>query len=143
MDIDPSSALSRKEKIFFNTAKEISNLSDHHYHLGCVIVDHHRIISSGHNSNTKCHPIQKELDTRFFGEESRGPVHAELAALLPLIKQHNIDLSGATLYTYREDKHDHIAMSRPCPRCMSLIKKYGIKKIKYTTTDGFVTEKLI
>lgn len=143
MDINPSSALSRKERIFFNTAKEIANLSDHHFHLGCVIVDHHRIISSGHNSNSKCHRLQKDLDTKFFGKESKGPVHAEVAALLPLIKQHNIDLSGATLYIYREDKRGHIAMSRPCPRCMSLIKKCDIKKIKYTTVDGFVTEKLI
>lgn len=142
METDSLPALSRKEKVFFNTAKEIATLSDHHYHLGCVIVDHHRIISSGHNSNSKCHRIQKDLDNKFFGEESRGPIHAEVAALLPLIK-HNINLSGATLYTYREDRHDHIAMSRPCPRCMSLIRKYGIKKIKYTTTDGFVTEKLI
>jgi len=142
LDIPP---LGGKDKVFFNAAKAISELSDHHFKLGCVVVDHHRIISSGHNSKTKCHPIQATLDRRYFNDPKvtqYGPVHAEVAALLPLIKK-NIDLSGAVLYVYRQDRHTHLAASRPCPRCMALIKQYGIKKIKYTTYDGFAAEKII
>lgn len=142
MDDSSPLPLSRKEKVFFKVAKDVSELSDHHYQLGCVVVDHHHVISSGHNSRTKCHKMQADLDYKFFGVASRGPVHAELEALLPLIKK-NVDLSGATVYVYREDKHQHIAAARPCPRCMSLIKKCGIKRIKYTTYDGFATEKVI
>lgn len=33
-------------------------------------------------------------------------------------------------------------MSRPCPRCMELIKEQGIKKICYTTNDGYVDERI-
>lgn len=142
MEVDPSSFISKKDKIFFATAKEVSKLSDHRCKLGCVIVDHHRIIGSGYNSKTKCHRLQAELDKKFFGMESMGPKHAEFTALLPLIKK-KVDLTNATLYVYRETADHNLAMARPCPRCMSLIKKYGIKKIKYTTPDGFAIERVI
>lgn len=55
MDIDPS--LSKRERAYFNSAKSIAELSDHRCKLGCVVVDGHRIISSGHNSKTKFHRI--------------------------------------------------------------------------------------
>lgn len=140
MDVDPS--LSKREMAYFNSAKSISELSDHRCKLGCVIVDGHRIISSGHNSKTKFHRIQSELDNKFFpGYENKGPVHAEVSALIPLIKR-RVDLSGTTLYVYRENKDGKLAMSRPCPRCMQLIKEQGIKKICYTTNDGYVDERI-
>jgi len=138
-------SLSNKDFTYFSVARDISLLSDHRCQMGCVIVDHHRIIGSGHNSMTKCHPVQLDLDNKFYPEtidKNKGPLHAEVSALLPLIKRH-YDLSGATLYIYRKDKHGTLAMSRPCVRCMSLLKKYGIKKIKYTTPDGFAFEKII
>jgi deoxycytidylate deaminase len=143
LEIDPPlPELSRKERIFFKAAKTVSELSDHRFQLGCIVVDKHRIISSGHNSKTKCHRLQAELDQKYFGTESKGPVHAELDALLPLLNRRT-ELSNAILYIYREDKQQHLAMARPCPRCMSLIKKCGIKKIKYTTYDGIATEKIV
>ena len=141
MDVDPS--LSKRERAYFNSAKSISELSDHRCRLGCIVVDGHRIISSGHNSKTKFHRIQSELDNKFFpGYENKGPVHAEVSALIPLIKR-RMDLSGTTLYVYRESKDGKLAMSRPCPRCMQLIKEQGIKKICYTTNDGYVNERIV
>ena len=67
MDSD-SAPLSKRDKVFFNTAKEVAKFSDHRCKLGCVVVDHHRIISSGFNSKTKCHRLQAELDQKFFKE---------------------------------------------------------------------------
>lgn len=141
MDVDPS--LTKRERAYFNSAKSISELSDHRCRLGCVVVDGHRIISSGHNSKTKFHRIQSELDNKFFpGYENKGPVHAEVSALIPLIKR-RVDLTGTTLYVYRENKDGKLAMSRPCPRCMELIKEQGIKRICYTTNDGYVNERIV
>lgn len=135
--------LSKRERAFYATAKDISMLSNHRARLGCIVVDKHRIISSGCNSKTKCHPLQIELDNQFFpGYENKGPIHAETAALLPLIRR-RVDLTGATLYLYREDRNGNLAPSRPCARCMTLIRELGIKQIKYTTSDGFATEKII
>lgn len=136
-------SLSNKDFTYFSVARDISLLSDHRCQMGCVIVDHHRVISSGHNSMTKSHPVQMELDNKFFpGCPNKAPLHAEVSAMVPLIKRH-YDLSSATLYVFRKDKKNHLAMSRPCQRCMSLLKKYGIRKIKYTTPDGFASEKII
>ena len=131
--------ISKREKTFFKSAKTVSELSDHKFKIGCVIVDKHRIISSGCNSDTKCHPIQREIDLKHFNVECLGKLHAEAASIIPLLK-YNVDLSRATLYTYREHKDGTPANARPCIRCMELIKKYGIRKIKYTTNDGYATE---
>lgn len=134
-------SLSKTERAFFRAAQSISMLSDHTCKTGCIIVDKHKIISSGHNSDTKCHPLQAKLDSQQFSCFSSGKLHAETSAILPLLKT-KMDLSRATVYTYREFKDGTLAMSRPCLRCIKLIKSIGIKKIKYTTNNGYATEVL-
>lgn len=135
------SHLSKTDRSFFKAAQSISMLSDHRCKIGCVIVDKHRIISSGHNSNTKCHAIQAAIDSTHFNCFCTGKLHAETSALIPLLKSRE-DFSRATLYVYREVKDGSLAMARPCPRCMQLIKKLNISKIKYTTDAGYATEYL-
>lgn len=135
------SQLSKTDKSFFKSAQSVSMLSDHRCRIGCIVVDKHRIISSGHNSNTKCHSIQAQIDTKHFNCFCTGKIHAETSALIPLLKSKE-DYSRATIYTYREYKDGSLAMSRPCPRCMELIKQLGITKIKYTTEDGYASEYL-
>ena len=131
------------EDKYFNIAKEVSEMSNHRCRLGCVVVDHHRIISSGYNSATKCHRIQKELDRKYFPQqECSGPVHAEMSALIPLVKR-RVDLTGATIFVYRQKKDGTVAMARPCPRCMEYIRRCGIKHIKYSTDDGFASERVV
>lgn len=135
------SSLSKKERSFFRMAQVMSTFSDHRCKIGCIIVDKHRVISSGYNSNSKCHSIQAKVDTEHFNCYCTGKIHAETSALIPLLKTKE-DYSRATLYTFRETKDGELAMARPCPRCMKLIKQAGISKIKYTTNEGFATEYL-
>ena len=40
----------------------------------------------------------------------------------------DIDFHNLKLFVYRELKDGSIAMARPCPSCMALIKDLGIKK---------------
>lgn len=127
---------------YFKAAKAMSEMSDHpQYKVGAVVVMNHRIISSGHNSDSKTHPLQKKYNRYRFTDEGDHKQHAELAALLPLIRT-RIDLSNAIIFTYREHKNECIAMSRPCPSCLELIKDLGIKRIFYTTEDGYAYERL-
>ena len=133
--------LTRTEKSFFKIAQSLSTMSDHRVKIGCVVVNKHRIVSSGHNSNSKCHAVQAQLDMKYFNCNCSGKVHAETSALIPLLKS-NEDYSRATLYTYREYKDGSLAMSRPCSRCMELIKRLGITTIKYTTDHGYAVEYL-
>jgi deoxycytidylate deaminase len=134
--------MTRKELSYFKMAQAVSELSDHpKYPIGSVIVMKHRIISSGTNSDTKTHPLQKQYNRYRFSEDSPHKCHAELSALLPLIKD-NIDLSSASIFVYREHKNHKLACARPCKSCMALIKDCGITKVFYTTEDGYAREDL-
>ena len=134
--------MTKTEKSFFNAAKAMSELSDHpKYKVGCVVVIGHRIMSSGRNSNIRCHAVQAKLDKEMFGCECPGKVHSEVDALLPLIKS-RVDLSKAYIYVYREHKNNTLACARPCSRCMKLIKQCGVKRIYYTSDDGYIREDL-
>lgn len=127
---------------YFAAAKAVSELSDHkHYKIGAVVVMNHRIISSASNSNSKTHPLQKKYNKYRFTDDGDHKQHAELAALVPLIRD-GVDLSNATIYVYRVHKNGTLAMSRPCPSCMQLIKDVGIKRVFYTTENGYAYEKI-
>ena len=134
--------MTKTHRAYFAAAKAVSGLSDHpDYKIGAIVVSKHRIISSGHNSDIKTHPLQKKYNKYRFTEEGHHKCHAELSALLPLIKN-NVDLSNAYIYVYREHKNHHLACARPCPSCMKLIRDCGIKKVFYSTENGYAREDL-
>lgn len=132
--------MTKTERAMFRAAKSVSEMSDHRVKIGCVVVNKHRIISSGYNSHTKCHRTQAMLDKEIFGCDCPGKLHSETAALLPLIKD-GVDLSRASIFVYREHKDGSIACAKPCARCERLIKKLGIKRVYFTIENGFAEEK--
>jgi deoxycytidylate deaminase len=134
--------MKRSDRVFFNMARQVSFLSDYHGpHMGCVCVDGHRVVTSGHNA-MKTNPMQHRYNRfRDFDPKYPARVHAEVSALNSLIGK-EVDFSKLTLYVYREHKDGSPAMARPCKSCMALIKNLGIKKVFYTTDDGFAEEKI-
>ena len=132
--------MTKKQKSFFEAARVVSQMSNfERVHIGCVVTfGNHRIISSGFNS-TKTHPIQKRLNKERFNLDSTHSLHAEVSALLPLMKE-NIDFSRVEIYTHRNFKDGSLALAKPCASCMKLIRQLGIKKIWYTTADGYACE---
>lgn len=135
---------SRGQQSFFRAAEAVSSLSDHpRFHLGCVLIDGHRIISSGYNSFTKCSPLQKKMDVSRFGspDQHKGPVHAETACLLPLIRQ-GYDMSRSDLYIVRRHKDGSLALSRPCPGCMSLLRASGVRRVFFSVEGGYSVERV-
>ena len=134
--------MTKTQSSFFRVAKNVSELSDFpRVKIGAVVVNKHRIISSGYNSKHKTHRLQAEYNKERFDGYSSGMIHAEMSALLPLINR--VDLSKATLYVYREQKNGELGMCRPCKACMAIIKELGIKKIHYTTPDGYAEEYIL
>lgn len=131
--------LGKSKNAYFKAAESVSLLSDHRCKIGCVVVKGHRIISSGYNSSTRTHALQARIDKNYFKCDCAGYLHAETDALLPLINS-KIDLSQASIYVYRYMNSGKIGMARPCPRCMKLIKSLSIRKINYSTYDGFAEE---
>jgi deoxycytidylate deaminase len=134
--------LSKSHRAYFNAAKAISELSDYKQKVGCVVVMGHTIISSGHNSHSKCHAIQAKLNKDKLGYECIGLVHAEVDALLPLLKRRT-DLSRASIYVYRQHKDGSLGLARPCKSCMSLIRELGIRSVYYTNEGGYSRENIL
>lgn len=132
--------MTKKEIAYFEAAKAISKLSNHNQKMGCVVVNKHKIISSGCNSDTKCHRLQAKLDMECYKMHSYGKIHAETSALLPLKR---LDLSKASIFIYRETKDGKKALARPCPCCQKLLRQYGIRHIYYTGNDSLVYEEFI
>lgn len=130
--------LSGAKRTYFRAAEGMAALSNHRCKMGCVVVKGHRIISSGHNSATATHAFQARVDGHYFRCDCAGYLHAETDALIPLINN-KADLSQATLFVYRK-MGERAGMARPCPRCMGVIRKLGIRKISYSTPDGFAEE---
>ena len=144
MTANPILHLSRAQRGFFRAADAVASLSDHNQSkLGCVLVDKHRIVSSGHNSSTRCSPLQKKMDVSRFGspDQHRGPVHAETACLLPLIRQ-GYDMSRADLYIIRRHRNGSLALSRPCPGCMSLLRANGVRRVFFSVEGGYAVERI-
>ena len=134
----------KKQQSFFRVADAVASLSDHKQtKLGCVLVDKHRIISSGYNSSTRCSPLQKQMDTARFGfpDQHKGLVHAETACLLPLIRQ-GYDMSRSDLYIVRRHRNGSLALSRPCPGCMSLLRANGVRRVFFSVDGGFSEERI-
>ena len=132
--------LTKREIAYFKAAKAMSELSDHKHKLGCVIVDKHRIISSGHNSNTKGHRLQFELNFSICKENASSKIHAETAAILPV---RGLDLSKASIFIYREHKDGSYGLAKPCAACEKLIRKAGIRHIYYTGNNSLIYEEFV
>ena len=138
--------LSKKKQRFFEIAKQISLMSSFsikNVKIGCIIVSKKKhIISSGYN-NTR----QYVLNTRNQVNHKRTNsfIHAEIDAITSISESYFYAkhyLLDAEVYLYREDANGNLACSRPCPSCMAELKKLGIKKIHYTDTNGFFSEKI-
>lgn len=108
-------------------------------HIGCVVVYKHRIISSGFNS-TKTHPVQKQYNIERFNADGNHTLHAEIAALAPLLERDDINFRDVSIYTYRQYKSGKLARSRPCPSCMKAIHDLGVRHIYYTSDNGYCEE---
>lgn len=132
--------MTSRDYIFFNSAKEISKLSTYkRVHIGCVVVYKNKIISSGCNSN-KTNPLQKRYNSVRFSVDTPHTLHAETDAILSLRKMQDLDTKHIKVYLYREHADGSIALSRPCPSCIKMLKDNNIHNIFYTTNDGYAQE---
>lgn len=92
----------------------------------------------------RTHPLQQIYNLERFQSASAPPrVHAEVAALAPIRYLDKKALEKCEVYVYRALHDGSPAMARPCASCLRMIKELGIKKIYYTTHDGYAEEKLI
>lgn len=138
---------SKGDMMFFDKAREAAEKSTYEpHHVGAVLVYHGNIIASASNS-VKTSPVQKRYNRKYrvFRKGDKpinDSMHAEIACISS-VKQ-DIDWRKAKLYVYRicPGKKSGYGMARPCAACMSYIVDKGIRKIFYTTDDGFAQERI-
>lgn len=109
---------------FLEIAMRESEKSTYDHKLGAVLYKKNRVLSIGYNKPNKTHP---KSTTQFKTQ------HAEFDAIMGLSRE---DLHGATLLVVRNAKSG-TRMAKPCKCCMSLIEKVGIKKVIFSTNEGF------
>ena len=135
--------LTKKDKAYFNVAKEVSKLSDFpRVQIGACAVYKHKVISTGYNSQ-RTSPLQKKYNQYRFTVETPHTCHAETSCLKPLIGRKDVDFKNVDLYIYREYKNGELSLARPCASCMKLITELGIRNIYYTNLGGFSHEEIL
>lgn len=141
--------MNKKDEHLFRAAKEVASRADYSgsnaVKIGCVAVYKGTILAKGCNSD-RTHPAQnhynmyryKDVGTKYLPAKA----HAELTCLWKL-RHLEIDFSKLRLYIYREYKNGQLAMARPCPACLAMIRKMHISNVFYTTNEGYCEEKFI
>lgn len=100
------------------------------------------IIASAWNTN-KTSPLQAKYNVYRFNADTPNKMHCETSLIQKIRWKFgdSIDWNKVHIYLYREYKNGKLAPSRCCSSCMAMLRELGIKKIYYTTENGYVEEK--
>ena len=113
-------------------AAAVSMLSNHdRVRIGAVIVKGNYLIATGWNQK-KSHPMQAKYNVHRELECSNY-IHAEIHSL---VRSGREDVTGSTIYVYRENKSGEEANCKPCAACTRAIYDAGISRVYYTTEEG-------
>ena len=133
---------------FFKFAREASKRAtyqgSHRFSpmIGIVAEYKGSIVASASNSN-KTSPLQARYHIYRFNANTPDKMHAEVALVQRLRWKFgdSLDWEKVHIYLYREYKDGTLAPSRPCISCMAMLRELGIKRIAYTTEDGYAEER--
>jgi len=124
-------------KYFFIARKQLF-LSDHHVRMGATMVIGNKKYIVAHNHLFKTHPLIEKHYPHFVQS-----IHAELNLL---IKYNEVRLGKlpkrTSVYVYREDKNGIMKLAKPCKVCEMLLRKAGVRRVFYSTENGFKMEVL-
>lgn len=97
---------------------------------GALLVDGCRVIGVGINE-MKTHPKLFYLAWPYL--------HAEMKVLF----SEGLDnVKGMVVYVARVRRDGIVGNSRPCEKCMGFLREGGIKRVVYTTGEGYESERI-
>ena len=134
---------------YFKFAKIAAQFSDYEGTrsapaIGAVAIYKGSVVAIAWNTN-KTSPLQARYNVyRYEPADTPCKAHCETQLIQRLRWKfgNSLDWAKVHIYLYREYKDGSLAPSRPCPSCMAMLRDFGIKKIMYTTEDGFAEEKI-
>ena len=110
---------------FRMAAKAASKSTFSQHRLGAVIAKGGRILSTGFN------------EIRYDKYLDKSTRHAEEAAIIRVLRNGNChSLVGSDLFVTRFTPAGSIRLSKPCSRCLHLIRSVGIRRVYYSTDSG-------
>jgi pyrimidine deaminase RibD-like protein len=119
--------ISGRDIAYLSVARYFAKKSQAKNTHGAVVVKGGRVLGTGFNKNrNNPHYVSPEHI------KTDCSTHAEESA----IRDAGCDVKGAIIYVARINKVGEDRDSKPCPRCLTLIKESGIKRIIHTTNSG-------
>lgn len=110
--------------------------------LGAIAIYKGTIIGESWNTN-KTSPLQARYNNyRYHNPALPAKNHCE-TALVSRIRWKfgdSLDWSRVDIYLYRELKNGQLAMARPCRSCFCLLRDLGVRRVFYTTENGYAEE---
>ena len=106
--------------------------SQYRFHIGAVIFNSKRIISSGHNG------IRSSANIKNKYNHYENDLHAEQASLL------NVNwnkVKGCSILVLKISKtKKQLSNAKPCKMCMTILHHVGIKDIYYSNEHGEIVK---
>lgn len=113
---------------FMRHAKRFALQSQEQFMLGACLVKSGRILGVGKNSINR----SNHLTHKYF--DKYPTIHAEMNCLVRLDPE---DIRGSVVYVWRQKRTGEPGMAKPCKRCAIALRDMGVKRVVYTTDDGF------
>jgi deoxycytidylate deaminase len=110
--------------------------------VGSILLNKKRIIAAACNYDKKTHPIQKKYANLACNIHKKSELsqkiylHSEILCLIRA-KEYADTIIIARVGGHGKSK---LSNSRPCQLCTLFLKEYGIKKVHYSTPNGFMFE---
>lgn len=117
----------------------MAEMSDfHRAPVGCIAVIGNKVVATGF-SQQRTHPMQQHYN-RYrdfpYQQNIEAKLHAEIA-MLSSFRHFDIPWSKADVYIYRICRSRPHGIAAPCESCAMALADAGIKRVFYTTDDGF------
>lgn len=104
-------------------------MANHKFEITAIIYDKKgNVISMGHNSYVKTHPLQAEYAKK-VGLEQKIFLHAEMDAV---IKAGSKIENAYMMRIFRFNNQGQPRLAKPCPVCQEMLKHTPIKVIEHT-----------
>lgn len=118
----------------------ISLIEDHPYKSELTSLHSSMIVKGG---SILSHGINKIFPTSFamkYAQHKGWQIHSEAEAISKIKNKKKI--KGATIYNCRLTKCGIPELSKPCFGCIKMLRDFEMKKVVYTTRQGFKSEKI-
>lgn len=130
--------LERYTEIFEALLPPIGEWSMRNFHA-TFAVKGSKLIAIGINKN-KTHSLNlrnRKKNQSGIDYSSKKLICSELHCLNKVKRLTNFDFRRIELINFRKDREGNYSLSKPCESCCALIRFCGVRRVYYTTKEGF------